>query len=307
MFEKSFPIRCPNHIRETSSFKVFSKNIPNNWLIREISERDYGIDALIELVNPDRQVTGEFISIQLKSKSQVKFDSEGKHRNYSINKSTTNYWLNSNFITLIFLIDESSESIFIKSPDVYAREQYARYCSSDNFYYDFHRSDEFSIPYFLKLYSQAKNLRLLDSELLHLESIYGKFCNLYENRIRRDFHLLVDEDDVLSDFFYLLDSTFSLCKLLDLDWEIPSPRKFVNDNPIGVHANYGDYYIYEYHMTKLLLKLDKKIAQLISAAKSIALNKHHNYWINKKPSLVAFLSNVSTTPLDEQYWNSKKT
>ncbi|WP_165835406.1 hypothetical protein [Chryseobacterium viscerum] len=45
------PKRVPQHISETASFKLFSSNIPDNWIIRDITERDYGIDCYLELVN----------------------------------------------------------------------------------------------------------------------------------------------------------------------------------------------------------------------------------------------------------------
>ena len=53
------PTRDAKHVTEASSYKIFSRNIPNHWIIREVSERDYGIDCYIELVNNQNQVTGE--------------------------------------------------------------------------------------------------------------------------------------------------------------------------------------------------------------------------------------------------------
>lgn len=67
------PIRDTKHVTETSSYKIFSRNIPDHWIIREVSERDYGIDCYIELVNGKNQVTGELISIQLKGKQKIKW------------------------------------------------------------------------------------------------------------------------------------------------------------------------------------------------------------------------------------------
>jgi hypothetical protein len=46
-----FPQRSQQHISETKSFKIFSSKIPDNWLVREITERDYGVDCYIEIVN----------------------------------------------------------------------------------------------------------------------------------------------------------------------------------------------------------------------------------------------------------------
>ena len=103
MFDSTLPKRHPTHIKETLSYKLFKESIPDHWLVRELSERDYGIDALIELVTLDNQVTGKLISIQLKSTDNFKFNSFNKFTVYSIEKQTTNYWLNSNIFCKLLL------------------------------------------------------------------------------------------------------------------------------------------------------------------------------------------------------------
>lgn len=35
------PIRAHQHIEETNSFKLFSQVISDEWIVREITERDY--------------------------------------------------------------------------------------------------------------------------------------------------------------------------------------------------------------------------------------------------------------------------
>ncbi|MBY5941247.1 DUF4365 domain-containing protein [Halomonas sp. DP5N14-9] len=305
MFEKSFPIRCPNHIRETCSFKVFSNNIPNHWLIREVTERDYGIDALIEVVEATGQVTGEFISIQLKSKKTVPFNDNGKFRNYSINKNNTNYWLNSNLVTFIILVDEETSLMYMKSVDIHVRENYDRYRINDNFYYDFYSCDLFSVNELLRLHAWSKSLRSLDRELCSFDKVHRVLCDLYDSRIRRDYHMLVDEDDVLSDFDYVYQSMQGFCLLLNICWDIPEPRAFVDNNPIGIDAAYGPYFMYEYHMTKLLLMLDKKMVELLKLLHQLILTDYYQYWVQKQCSFVNFLNNVSLVSMDERYWSSK--
>ncbi len=66
-----FPKRINQLISETASFKIFSSAIPDHWIIREITERDYGIDCYIELVDHNKKLTGDLISIQLKSVQKI--------------------------------------------------------------------------------------------------------------------------------------------------------------------------------------------------------------------------------------------
>ncbi|CTZ96588.1 hypothetical protein DN792_25290 [Escherichia coli] len=58
MYKNRFPKRDNNHIIETFSYKVFSNSIPNQWIIRDLTKRDYGTDVLIEYVTDSGDVTG---------------------------------------------------------------------------------------------------------------------------------------------------------------------------------------------------------------------------------------------------------
>lgn len=48
---KELPQRAENHIRESSGYKVLESVIPSQWMIRDVTERDYGIDCYIKLVD----------------------------------------------------------------------------------------------------------------------------------------------------------------------------------------------------------------------------------------------------------------
>lgn len=63
----SKPQRDIRHISETASIKLFNSLVPDHWLVREVTERDYGIDLYLEIVDDRHRVTGKHISIQLKS------------------------------------------------------------------------------------------------------------------------------------------------------------------------------------------------------------------------------------------------
>lgn len=58
MYKNRFPKRDNNHIIETFSYKVFSNSLPNQWIIRDLTKRDYGTDVLIEYVTDSGDVTG---------------------------------------------------------------------------------------------------------------------------------------------------------------------------------------------------------------------------------------------------------
>lgn len=88
----NYPSRDINHIKESTSLKILFEHLPNEWIIREMTERDYGIDLYIEIVT-DNRITGDLLAIQIKGKNKVKFDKSRKCIYSGIKKTTINYWL----------------------------------------------------------------------------------------------------------------------------------------------------------------------------------------------------------------------
>ena len=87
-----FPKRISKHIAESESFRVMSSWLPKEWIIRDVTERDYGIDVYVEIVEADQRVTGKMIALQLKSRKSLRFDKSGTTKVGGINVSTCNYW-----------------------------------------------------------------------------------------------------------------------------------------------------------------------------------------------------------------------
>lgn len=50
---------------ETKSWRLLQDLAPESWILRESSERDYGIDAYIELVSPESEISGGMASLYL--------------------------------------------------------------------------------------------------------------------------------------------------------------------------------------------------------------------------------------------------
>lgn len=88
-----FPVRNITHTIEREALDILSNSLPPEWIVREMTERDYGIDLYIEIVGEDRRVTGDLIAIQVKGKREVQFNSDEIYSYSGIKKSTINYWL----------------------------------------------------------------------------------------------------------------------------------------------------------------------------------------------------------------------
>ena len=88
-----YPIRSITHQIERQAIEILSKKLPKEWIVREMTERDYGIDLYLEIVNEDKKVTGDLLAIQIKGTSKIDFNNDGSFTFYGIKQSTLNYWL----------------------------------------------------------------------------------------------------------------------------------------------------------------------------------------------------------------------
>lgn len=88
-----YPQRIPNHVSESSSYTILAASLPSYWIVRELTERDYGIDLYIEIVREDGRVTGNLVALQVKSTNKIKFEKENEYIFKGIKRSTLNYWI----------------------------------------------------------------------------------------------------------------------------------------------------------------------------------------------------------------------
>lgn len=104
---EAMPIRSTSQVKEDDS-KIIFANLIKPWMVVSWMEKDFGIDAIIEITKPiasskDQIVTGKRISVQLKSSTQAKFDKQTF--SLSIKKEKINYWMQSFEPVLIVYID----------------------------------------------------------------------------------------------------------------------------------------------------------------------------------------------------------
>lgn len=283
MFDQNFPERHPNHISETSSYKKFQNAIPDTWIIREQTERDYGIDVVLELTQNDNQVSGKMTSIQLKSTKEITFNKSRYYKHSGINKKTTNYWLNSNLPTFLFFTDQVSTNIYYLSIQQYVREYFSEYDSNETFAYRISLENIFNPEVFIKDFKECEKSIELEVNICNIETIYNDFSRCFKNHYGRDFHMLIDDYKIEDIINKIYDQIKKLCELTNIDWNIPSINDFINDNPIYTIGE-----MYEYHVTKILILLDQKLLELLIKIQHIVLRKHPDFWRKKAIYTVAF-------------------
>ncbi|MBN1398658.1 MAG: DUF4365 domain-containing protein [Bacteroidetes bacterium] len=287
-----FPERVDKHITESSSFKIFSNNIPDSWIIREVTERDYGIDCYIELVNIKNQVTGELISIQLKGKQGINWTKEDYFTFSGINIFTSNYW--NRFPTPVFLclVDIVSKEVFFCPVKSRIRQNYYDYAKQDKFSYRVNRIDKLELKdlsSFVTSYFQEKRIDDLERNLSTFISHYQQYQVFIGENIGRDCFMGVENDRVLYLKHFYNNLRF-LCNFFNIDWNIEPLSDYFRRS----QKNFGDdYTIYEQEIDEVVTELDKKVTPIMLELKEHITNKEREYWMITDIHLFNLMINVN--------------
>ncbi|GEN59895.1 DUF4365 domain-containing protein [Acetobacter nitrogenifigens] len=110
-----YPVRADTHISESKSLALLRQSLPSHWIIREVGERDYGLDIYVEIVGVDKRLRGDLVAIQLKSQAKVEFSKSSTRKYttlYTIKRATLNYWLGMPVPVFVCLVCLSTERCY---------------------------------------------------------------------------------------------------------------------------------------------------------------------------------------------------
>lgn len=279
------PERINNHTIETKSFKIFSNTLPDDWIIREVTERDYGIDCYVEICN-DGFITGKLLSIQLKGSEKITF--QGKNAfvtYYNLKQSTLNYWSKLPTITLFVYIDIKSEKIYFCNIRKYIRENYKAYLNETL------TTIKIPVDHFLdKKHSEIwiEIIYFLESTRNKYEEEIKEFISNFENNVRLILNIynldpflpLEDGNDQRFLFFY------KNCKFLasrfKIDWNVES----IDDEIEIAWKEFGECdLLYYYTTTKIIKSMLPIFKELINKVIEKINGIESEYWRDKYPSI----------------------
>jgi|GEM_PF-2265631 hypothetical protein len=284
VFESNFPRRHENHVLETMSYKVFNNSIPDHWIVREMTERDYGFDAMLEIAANPNKLCAKLAAVQLKASKKIIFASSGFHSHYGVDKRTTNYWLHSNIPTFLFFTDEETRVLYYISVQKYARENFDQYESGNGFSYRISNENIFSEERFLDDFYQCENLNELELCISHAQTFHNVFSRFFDENHGRDFHMGVDDEERVSMLSRIYSKIKSFCDITHIPWGLESIDVFASQKRVG-----SAYDLYEYHFTEILKLLDEKLLAYFIKIKEIVLNRQSYYWQKKDASTFNFL------------------
>ncbi len=117
-----YPNRSNTHISESVSFQILSSSLPNEWIIRELTERDYGVDLYVEIVGENKKVTGDLVALQVKSTKSINFNKQGRFTYSGIKKTTINYWIGLPVPVFFILVNLRDNKAYWSSVNINNRE-----------------------------------------------------------------------------------------------------------------------------------------------------------------------------------------
>jgi len=288
------PKRAIQHISETASFKIFSKCIPNNWIIREVTERDYGIDCYVELVDKRNCLTGHLISFQLKSQAEIKWSKKqaNKYNFPAIDIGTVNYWYFFAVPVFICLVDIEISKVYFLPVRTFVRRNFEQFVNQDKLLFTFHKQLELSnddgIPALLVSYFKDLKTNAFERNAITFITHYEQYQEFIESNIGSDCFMGVETDRILY-LKHMYNNMGFLCNHLDLGWNIDQIAIFEKKS----QEIFGTYYrIYEQQMSEIATLLAEKLQPILRSLKDVICEQEAGYWLRINNDLFNHMFNM---------------
>ncbi len=295
--KKDLPRRADNHIRETLGYKVLENKIPAEWMIRDVSERDYGIDCYIELVDADNRLTGEIAFVQMKSTDAISWRiKDNGFRFYKVEKSKTNYLSGFKIPTYVFLVDLSTEELFFLSVKEYIAEHYDKYSASETFAYEFsHDSDIFTVDSFLKSFQRNNQYDQFRNELQYFISNLHHYIDFMWEHNHRDCFMQIEREDMM--FFEAFHRNINfLQRYFHTTNRIPTIEDLARKGKIVYGENY-EQTLFEGVLTDMFDVFKQSILELVDIIVDSITIKEHHYWLKEKNYIFNYFYNLDKAKL----------
>lgn len=291
------PQRADNHIRETSGYKVLENKIPAEWIIREITERDYGIDCYIEFVDENNCLTGEVAFIQMKTTDNIDWRIKDKGFKFNkVEKSTTNYLRGFKIPTFLFLVDLSTKEMFFVPVKEYILEHYQEYMEYRTFAYDLsHDNNLFTKDSFLRSFRISNLYDQFRNELHYFMSNMHNYIGFMREHNNRDCFMQIGVEEMMFFESMLRNITF-LQNYFCTNNNVPTIAELSR----GGVEKYGDDYeqtLFEGVLTDLFKLFKTSLLELIDYIVDLVTVKESFYWAREKNYIFNYFLNINKSTL----------
>jgi hypothetical protein len=251
--------------------------------VRELTERDYGIDAYIELVTANGEVTGDVCSIQLKGTKSIHWmaiDGEtARYAEMNISMSTVNYWWNMPMPVFLVLADTTEECAFFTPVKIQARTRHKIFKEEDKFPFHILDDDELGtesgqISFLVQHIRKRKYAdfhHLLRGLILHWED-YVYFIQEHQGL---DVFLGVEANVELK-LHHICESCKFLSQFVDVKWTVRSLKDMYAEDKKSFDQKH--YRLHNGSMDRILEELEPVFMIVLRGAIDHILGPEIEYW-----------------------------
>lgn len=299
-----YPKRPSTHIKETDSWKILQNSVPSEWLLRGVTEQDYGVDCYLEMVGRDGAVRGDLISIQLKGTDSLDWKQNEKLKRKEAKFSgvkieTINYWMNLAVPVFLCVAETSTKKLYFAPIKNQVRTQYKKYNLQKSLSFtltsEHMLDDDEGLLNFIICYIQEKNFKeLIELSRLLLIHLPQYYEFIMENQ-ELDPFLGIEPDDELM-FTHIYMTLHNLCNVLAIDWDI----KWLSDIYKEDHKTWK-YPVYSLHnltLTQIMPQLNEKLVVVLESIKKIITKFQNEFWERKEYIIYRKAKDLDVSKLD---------
>jgi hypothetical protein len=284
------PKRSDAHVKESDSWKILQAKCPAEWIIREVSERDYGIDCYIELAF-DNEVTGDLLSVQLKAIDKIEWreiSEKVKEATFSgISTETVHYWMNFPVPVFLFVADLAERNLYFAAIKQQVRSQYSKYLEQKSISFTltniFQFGTNLGISVFLALYFKEKHHNELTSLIRMLFIHWQQYLGFIQGQQGADEFSGVEPDEETL-FIHIYLTLHRLSKMLSVKWDIEWLSSiFKKDRETWKEPS---YLLHCQTLTIVLPLLEAKFFQIVDELRTRLTKLEREYW--ERTDLILF-------------------
>lgn len=187
--------------------------IVNEAIFRELSEKDYGIDGVVEFFNADGHLNGDEILVQIKGGRNVTVK-KGFIKTPSVNTKTVKYWAKKKQPVFILFVDVTNKIIYFEDAKYLARVHAKKINKQKTISFPIKESQMFDSND-LKIF--CRDIFIADKfeqSKVELSKVLFDFKEFYKKLIvnsGRDCFMVIDGDDPRIDLLNDMSKTLQLC------------------------------------------------------------------------------------------------
>jgi hypothetical protein len=297
------PTRAESHVAETASFKRLERAIPDHWIVRYASERDYGVDCLIEPVTkPGGPVTGDLLAIQMKSIDEIAWNGTGDDAEATFSGTkveTVSYWMGLPVPVFLCVHDRLADEVVYARVKRQVRHRYLEVGKQETFGFRLSRkfildlaTDRGKITFlvsFLQERAQPAFARAL-TELLVQREVFARYI---QHHLDRDSFMEVETEELarLSHFYQTIRI---VAEFSGIEWTIPSIEHFIHEDQKLFKHEW--MHIHERTQDSILRALTPIFLQVLRKGSEIVGKQEIHYWYAHDPILAHYVDELILNP-----------